>query len=106
MRYAIGLEYDGSQFLGWQVQRQEPTVQGSLERALARVADQDARVVCWGKDYWGETQPPGGPFETATAGQTHSCAVDGAGRVQLTPGMAGKVQFVGEPASVTTVEIV
>jgi tRNA pseudouridine38-40 synthase len=49
MRYAIGLEYDGSQFLGWQVQRQEPTVQGCLEKALARVADQPARVVCCGR---------------------------------------------------------
>ena len=49
MRYALGLEYDGSQFLGWQVQRQEPTVQGCLEQALARVADQDVRVVCCGR---------------------------------------------------------
>ena len=49
MRYAIGLEYDGSQFLGWQVQRQEPTVQGCLEQALARVANQDVRVVCCGR---------------------------------------------------------
>ena len=49
MRYAIGLEYDGSQFLGWQIQRQEPTVQGCLEQALARVADQDVRVVCCGR---------------------------------------------------------
>ncbi len=49
MRYAIGLEYDGSEFLGWQVQRQEPTVQGCLEAALARVADQQVRVVCCGR---------------------------------------------------------
>ena len=31
--------------------------------------------------------------------------VDEAGRVQLTPGMARKVQFVGKPASITTVEL-
>ena len=49
MRYAIGLEYDGSQFLGWQIQRQEPTVQGCLEKALARVADHEARVSCCGR---------------------------------------------------------
>ena len=49
MRYAIGLEYDGSQFLGWQIQRQEPTVQGCLEKALARVADHEARVHCCGR---------------------------------------------------------
>jgi tRNA pseudouridine38-40 synthase len=28
MRFAMGLEYDGSGFLGWQVQREGPTVQG------------------------------------------------------------------------------
>jgi tRNA pseudouridine38-40 synthase len=49
LRYAIGLEYDGSEFLGWQVQRQEPTVQATVERALARVADHEARVTCCGR---------------------------------------------------------
>lgn len=49
MRYAIGIEYDGSEFLGWQIQRQEPTVQGVLEKALAKVADHEARVHCCGR---------------------------------------------------------
>lgn len=49
MRYAIGIEYDGSKFLGWQIQRQEPTVQGCMERALSRVADHEARVTCSGR---------------------------------------------------------
>lgn len=49
MRYAIGLEYDGSEFLGWQIQRQEPTVQGVVEQALARVANHEARVTCCGR---------------------------------------------------------
>jgi tRNA pseudouridine38-40 synthase len=49
MRYAIGLEYDGSEFLGWQIQRQEPTVQGCVERALARVADHEVRVTASGR---------------------------------------------------------
>jgi tRNA pseudouridine38-40 synthase len=49
MRYAIGLEYDGSRFLGWQIQRQEPTVQGCVEQAVARVADHEARVTCCGR---------------------------------------------------------
>lgn len=49
MRYAIGLEYDGSEFLGWQIQRQEPTVQGCVERALAQVADHEVRVICCGR---------------------------------------------------------
>ncbi len=49
MRYAIGLEYDGSEFLGWQIQRQEPTVQGCVEEALSRVANHEARVTCCGR---------------------------------------------------------
>lgn len=49
MRYAIGLEYDGSEFLGWQIQRQEPTVQGCLEHALSRVAAHEVRVICCGR---------------------------------------------------------
>ena len=49
MRNAIGLEYDGSEFLGWQIQRQEPTVQGCVEQALARVADHEVRVTCCGR---------------------------------------------------------
>jgi tRNA pseudouridine38-40 synthase len=49
MRYALGLEYDGCAFLGWQIQRQEPTVQGCVEKALARVANDEVRVTCCGR---------------------------------------------------------
>ncbi len=49
MRYALGLEYDGCAFLGWQIQRQQPTVQGSVEKALARVANHEARVTVCGR---------------------------------------------------------
>lgn len=49
MRFAIGVEYDGSAFFGWQLQRQEPTVQGRLEAALSRVADHDIRLTCCGR---------------------------------------------------------
>ena len=49
MRYAIGLEYDGSAFLGWQAQRQEPTVQAAVEVALSRVADAEISAVCCGR---------------------------------------------------------
>lgn len=49
MRFAIGIEYDGSAFLGWQVQKQEPTVQGCLEAALQRVANHEVRVACSGR---------------------------------------------------------
>ena len=49
MRYALGLEYDGCAFYGWQVQRQEPTVQGCVETALSIVADHELRVTCCGR---------------------------------------------------------
>jgi len=49
MRYVIGIEYDGSEFLGWQIQRQEPTVQGCIESAVASVAGHEARVTCSGR---------------------------------------------------------
>lgn len=49
MRYALGVEYDGRPFFGWQTQRQEPTVQAELERGLSRVADHPVSVVCAGR---------------------------------------------------------
>lgn len=49
MRYAFGIEYDGSAFLGWQAQRQEPTIQVCVEAALTHVADHSVRVTCCGR---------------------------------------------------------
>ena len=49
MRIALGIEYDGRAFFGWQTQREEPTVQQTLERALAVVADHPVSVVCAGR---------------------------------------------------------
>jgi len=48
-RYALGIEYDGTDYLGWQRQHQEPTVQATLERALSFVANESVQVVCAGR---------------------------------------------------------
>ena len=48
-RIAVGVEYDGSAYAGWQAQRSLPTVQGLLEAALARVADEPIEAVCAGR---------------------------------------------------------
>ncbi|MDT8409866.1 MAG: tRNA pseudouridine(38-40) synthase TruA [Wenzhouxiangellaceae bacterium] len=48
-RIALGVEYDGSRFYGFQRQRQQPTVQQSLETALARVADHAITIHCAGR---------------------------------------------------------
>jgi tRNA pseudouridine38-40 synthase len=48
-RIAVGIEYDGSPFAGWQVQPDQSTVQGAVEAALSRVADHAVRVTCAGR---------------------------------------------------------
>jgi tRNA pseudouridine38-40 synthase len=49
MRIALGVEYDGSCFNGWQRQHGVRTVQGELETALATVANQPVTTVCAGR---------------------------------------------------------
>ena len=49
MRIALGLEYDGSRFHGFERQPARRTVQGEVEEALARVAASPVRVVCAGR---------------------------------------------------------
>lgn len=54
MRYALGVEYDGSDFHGWQRlgppgQAGAPTVQATLEDALSSVAAHQVAVVCAGR---------------------------------------------------------
>ena len=56
-RWALGVEYDGGGFSGWQrlnkpgvpTRRLEPTVQATLEDALSRVAGRTVGVVCAGR---------------------------------------------------------
>jgi tRNA pseudouridine38-40 synthase len=49
MRIALGVEYDGTAFRGWQTQPGVRTVQECLEQALSRVADHPLRVQCAGR---------------------------------------------------------
>ncbi len=50
MRIALGVEYDGQGFHGWQAQQEGVrTVQVVLEQALSRVANHPLRVVCAGR---------------------------------------------------------
>ncbi|NOZ10302.1 MAG: tRNA pseudouridine(38-40) synthase TruA [Gammaproteobacteria bacterium] len=49
MKFAAGVEYDGSHFCGWQSQIGVRTVQDCVERALSEVADQAIRVVTAGR---------------------------------------------------------
>lgn len=49
MRIALGIEYDGSAFCGWQTQASGSTVQDALERALSVVANRPVATVCAGR---------------------------------------------------------
>ena len=49
MRVALGVEYDGSRFHGWQKQPGGDTVQDALEAALSRIAGRRIDVVCAGR---------------------------------------------------------
>lgn len=49
MKIALGVEYDGSAYCGWQFQRHSPSVQAVLEAALSRVADHPVSVWCAGR---------------------------------------------------------
>lgn len=49
MRIALGIEYDGSPFAGWQWQPGKYTLQATVEEALCYVANAPIRVVCAGR---------------------------------------------------------
>lgn len=50
-RIALAVEYDGSHYHGWQIQKKPavPTVQEKLQAALSRVANHDVQVHCAGR---------------------------------------------------------
>ena len=49
MRIALGIEYDGSQYHGWQAQTGLHTVQTAVERAISKVADESVSITCAGR---------------------------------------------------------
>lgn len=49
MRIALGIEYDGTDFFGWQRLSHGSTVQGALEQALSFVANHPVDVTCAGR---------------------------------------------------------
>jgi tRNA pseudouridine38-40 synthase len=49
LRIALGLEYDGAAFCGWQTQPDGCAVQDALERALSGVAGKNIETTCAGR---------------------------------------------------------
>lgn len=48
-RLAVGVEYDGARYAGWQAQPGLPTIQDSLQKALSVVADHPVSVTASGR---------------------------------------------------------
>lgn len=50
-RYALGVEYVGAAYRGWQLQAYDnvPTIQAEVERALSVIANHPVQVVCAGR---------------------------------------------------------
>ncbi|WNC73501.1 tRNA pseudouridine(38-40) synthase TruA [Thalassotalea psychrophila] len=49
MRIALGIEYDGSNYCGWQRQNHVASVQEKLEKAISVVVNQPTEIVCAGR---------------------------------------------------------
>ena len=49
MRIAVGVEYDGSQFFGWQSQSEGNTVQDTLQAALTSIANESIAIIAAGR---------------------------------------------------------
>ncbi|MGH8125002.1 MAG: tRNA pseudouridine(38-40) synthase TruA [Rhodanobacteraceae bacterium] len=49
MRIALGIEYDGTDFFGWQRLSHRPSLQAEVESALSFVADHPVEVTCAGR---------------------------------------------------------
>jgi tRNA pseudouridine38-40 synthase len=48
-RIAVGVEYDGGAYSGWQQQLCANSIQTALEQALSRIADERIEIVCAGR---------------------------------------------------------
>jgi len=48
-RLALGIEYDGSAYAGWQTQQSAPSIQPLLEKALSSIAAERIDLICAGR---------------------------------------------------------
>lgn len=49
VRIALGVEYDGTHYSGWQRQSHKPSVQAQVEKALSHIANEPIQVFCAGR---------------------------------------------------------
>ncbi|AZP36316.1 tRNA pseudouridine synthase A [Candidatus Annandia adelgestsuga] len=49
MKIALGLEYNGSRYCGWQIQKNKNTIQDKVQYAISKIANQKIKVFCAGR---------------------------------------------------------
>ena len=49
MKYKLEIEYDGTDFVGWQLQDNGVSVQGCIEQAIHQLSGENARLYCAGR---------------------------------------------------------
>ncbi|QDJ13921.1 tRNA pseudouridine(38-40) synthase TruA [Mergibacter septicus] len=49
MKIALGIEYDGKRYFGWQKQQNVISIQAELERAISKVAAEECQIFCAGR---------------------------------------------------------
>lgn len=49
MRYSLLIEYDGSDYSGWQVQKEQKTIQGEIEKAIEVILKQKIGIIGAGR---------------------------------------------------------
>lgn len=87
MRMVVGIEYDGAGLFGWQTQKDGPSVQDALERALSAVADAPVRVVGAGRTDTGvHATGQVAHFDTAASRSTRAWVLGA--NTHLPPGIA------------------
>ena len=47
--YRLDIAYDGTDFSGWQVQKSDPSIQGTIQEALRTITKEDVRVIGAGR---------------------------------------------------------
>lgn len=68
-KIALGIEYDGSKYYGWQRQNEVRSVQEKLEKALSQVANEPITVFCAGRTDAGVRHRAGCAFRNDRAAQ-------------------------------------
>jgi tRNA pseudouridine38-40 synthase len=49
MKYVLFIEYDGTEYAGWQIQREQRTIQGEIERNLCIILKEPVKIIGAGR---------------------------------------------------------